>query len=87
MGTSTERPPNVLRNRRVTKRKKTEPLFTKVSFDAKMGNEYMNATVEVYVLAQAVQSANNGSDPTQALGWSELAKTVIEAVEAAEAEK
>lgn len=66
---------------------KTEPLFTKVSFDAKMGNEYMNATVEVYVLAQAVQSANNGSDPTQALGWSELAKTVIEAVEAAEAEK
>lgn len=60
---------------------KTEPLFTKVSFAPAMGNEYQNATVEVYVLAQAVQSANNGSDPLTALGWSESAKTVIEAVE------
>lgn len=60
---------------------KTEPLFTKVSFAPAMGNEYQNATVEVYVLAQAVQSANNGSDPLKALGWSESAKTVIEAVE------
>ena len=64
---------------------KTEPLFTKVSFGPELGNEYMNAKVEVYVLAQAVQSANNGSEPTKALGWSELAKTVIEAVETAEA--
>lgn len=62
---------------------KTEPLFTKVSFGPEMGNEYQNATVEVDVLAQAVQSANNGSDPTKALGWSESAKTVIEAIEEA----
>lgn len=66
---------------------KTEPLFTKVSFAPEMGNEYMNAKVEVYVLAQAVQSANNGSEPTEALGWSELAKTVIEAVETEEETK
>lgn len=63
---------------------KTEPLFTKVSFAPEMGNEYQNATVEVYVLAQAVQSANNGTDPLAALGWSEAAKTVIEAVETEE---
>ena len=60
---------------------KTEPLFTKVMFSPEMGNEYQNATVEIYVLAQAVQSANNGDDPLKAQGWSELAKTVIESVE------
>jgi len=60
---------------------KTEPLFTKVSFAPEMGNEYQNATVEIYVLAQAVQSANNGDDPLKAMGWSEAAKTVIESVE------
>lgn len=59
----------------------TEPLFTKVSFAPEMGNDYMDATVEIYVLGQAVQSANNGEDPLEALGWSESAKTVIEAVE------
>lgn len=59
----------------------TEPLFTTVSFAPEMGNEYMGATVEIYVLAQAVQSANNGEDPLEALGWSESAKTVIEAVQ------
>lgn len=59
---------------------KTEPLFTKVHFAPEMGNEYMDATVEIYVLAQAVQSANNGEDPLLAMGWSESAKTVIEAV-------
>ena len=63
----------------------TEPLFTKVSFGPELGNEYMNAQVDIYVLAQAVQSANNGDDPLAALGWSELAKTVIEMVEEAEA--
>lgn len=55
----------------------TEPLFTKVSFAPEMGNEYQDATVEVYVLAQAVQSANNGEDPLNALGWSEAVKTLI----------
>lgn len=65
---------------------KTEPLFTKVTFEPEMGNEYMNATVEVYVLAQAVQSANNGDSPLAAQGWSEPAKTVIENVNAPETE-
>ena len=50
---------------------KTEPLFTKVTFAPEMGNEYMNATVEIAVQAQAVQSDNNGYDPLFALGWTE----------------
>lgn len=60
---------------------RTEPLFTKVSFAPEMGNEYQNATVEVYVLAQAVQSANNGYDPLMALGWSDPVKMLIQNVE------
>ena len=60
---------------------KTEPLFTKVSFAPEMGNEYQNATVEVYVLAQAVQSTNNGYDPLMALGWSDPVKMLIQNVE------
>lgn len=71
-------------NRIVKAGEKTEPLFTKVSFAPEMGNEYMNATVEIRVMAQAVQSANNGSDPLEALGWSETVKTLK--VEAAEIE-
>ena len=59
----------------------TEPLFTKVSFDPTMGNEYMRAKVNINVLAQAVQSDNNGTDPLEALGWSEAAKTVIDAID------
>lgn len=59
----------------------TEPLFTQVSFAPEMGNEYQNATVEVYVLAQAVQSDNNGYDPLMALGWSEPVKMLIQNVE------
>jgi len=59
----------------------TEPLFTQVTFDPSIGNEYMRAKVNVHVLAQAVQSDNNGTDPLEALGWSEAAKTVIESVE------
>ena len=55
----------------------TQPLFTEVGFAPEMGNEYMGARVEVRVLAQAVQSANNGLDPVYALGWSEAAKTLI----------
>lgn len=64
-------------NRILQPGEKTEPLFTKVSFAPEMGNEYMNAKVEVLVLAQAVQSANNGTDPLYALGWSESVKTLI----------
>lgn len=55
----------------------TMPLYTEVGFAPEMGNEYMDATVEIRVLAQAVQSANNGTDATQALGWSEAVKTLI----------
>ena len=47
----------------------TEPVFTKVTFNAAMGNEYQNATATVDVAAQAVQTANNGSTVTDAQGW------------------
>lgn len=55
----------------------TQPLYTEVGFAPEMGNEYMGARVEIRVLAQAVQSANNGTDATQALGWSEAVRTLI----------
>ncbi len=64
-------------NRILKPGQRTEPLFTKVTFAPEMGNEYMNAQVEIAVLAQAVQSANNGTDPLYALGWSEATKTLI----------
>lgn len=60
---------------------KTEPLFTKVIFAPEMTNDYQNSTVEVYVLAQAVQSDNNGYDPLMALGWSDPVKMLIQNVE------
>ena len=44
----------------------------------------MNSKVEITVLAQAVQSANNGSDPLKALGWSEAVKTLLLEAEDAE---
>ncbi len=47
----------------------TEPIFTAVTFDASMGNEYQHATVSVDVSAQAVQTANNGAAATAAQGW------------------
>lgn len=47
----------------------TEPIFTTVSFDRTMGNEYQKCTVTIDVNAYAVQSANNGTDPTLAKGW------------------
>ena len=49
----------------------TEPLFTAVTFNVTMGNEYQNATATVDVAAQAVQTANNGSTAQDAAGWSE----------------
>ena len=36
----------------------TPKLFNKVSFSKDMGNEYQNATVYIYVTAEAVQTAN-----------------------------
>ena len=47
----------------------TEPIFTAVTFNANMGNEYQNATASVDVFAQAVQTANNGSTVLEAAGW------------------
>lgn len=47
----------------------TEPIFTTVTFDAAMGNEYQGATATVDVLAQAVQTAHNGATVMDAQGW------------------
>lgn len=48
---------------------KTIPLFNTVTFAPELGNEYMNAHVEIKVLAQAVQSRNNGDSALTAVGW------------------
>lgn len=47
----------------------TAPIFTTVIFEANMGNEFQNSTAHVKVDAQAVQTANNGTTVTEALGW------------------
>ena len=48
----------------------TEPLFTTVTFDEQMGNEYQNAEFHIDLLAQAVQSKNNGEGGAlNAEGW------------------
>lgn len=47
----------------------TEPIFTTVTFDVAMGNEYQGATATVDVLAQAVQTAHNGDTVMDAQGW------------------
>ena len=45
------------------------PLFTTVSFDTSMQNEYQNSTAKVNVVAQAVQVAHNGDTVLGAQGW------------------
>lgn len=47
----------------------TAPLFASVTFDVKMDNRYQNSTATVDVLAQAVQTANNGKTVLEAQGW------------------
>lgn len=47
----------------------TAPIFTTVTFNKAMGNEYQNATATVDVYAQAVQTANNGDSALDAQGW------------------
>ena len=47
----------------------TAPVFTAVTFNATMGNEYQNATATVDLSAQAVQTANNGDTVMDAQGW------------------
>ena len=46
-----------------------EVLFTTVFFAPEMGNEYMNADMEINVTAEAVQSRNNGERVLDAAGW------------------
>ena len=52
--------------------KETEPLFTNVHFGVELGNEYMNAKVQINVTMQAVQAKNNGSSALVAAGWPEI---------------
>ena len=47
----------------------TAPLFEEVSFSAKMGNEFEEATFKVNVVAQAVQAKNNALSAIDAMGW------------------
>lgn len=51
----------------------TEPLFESVSFSGTgMGNAYQNATLTIFIHAQAVQAANNPApdgDVTAVSGW------------------
>lgn len=47
----------------------TADLFTNVTFDAALGNEYQNAELIIDVEADAVQYANNGATVMEAQGW------------------
>lgn len=47
----------------------SKPLFTKVTFEPGVGNDYMDANIKIEVIAQAVQQANNGTTVWQAAGW------------------
>lgn len=50
----------------------TKALMTGISFDGpNMTNAYQNCTVTIDVVAQAVQTANNGTSALEALGWPE----------------
>ena len=47
----------------------TAPIFTSVTFNKTMGNEYQGATATVDIVAQAVQKDNNGDSALTAKGW------------------
>lgn len=47
----------------------TEPLFTTVSLDGGMGNEYQKCKVELELEVDAVQTAFNGETVDAAAGW------------------
>ena len=53
----------------LTAGKTTAPALETVTFAPTMGNEYQNAVATVTVLAQAVQTANNGETVMDAKGW------------------
>lgn len=48
----------------------TTPLFTGVNFKESMDNTYQGCELVIGVVAQAVQSRNNGTAATEAVGWS-----------------
>ena len=50
----------------------TEQLFSQVTFNGAMTNDYQNCTAYVDVVAQAVQVKNNGSSAMEAAGWPAL---------------
>ncbi|MGI6029125.1 MAG: TasA family protein [Candidatus Heteroscillospira sp.] len=53
-------------------------VFSTVSFDARMGNEYQSAAATIAVTAQAVQAKNNApasGNVTDVVGWPELPQT------------
>ena len=57
-------------NKPLAKGESTDPLFKYVDFSGSgMDNDYQNATIEIGVEAQAVQSANNGTKVLEATGW------------------
>ena len=45
------------------------PLFTTVTFESGMGNDWQNATIHLTVDLEAVQVANNGDTVLDAAGW------------------
>lgn len=47
----------------------TDVLFSEVTFDTAMGNEYQSGTTVLNVFAQATQAANNGTTVMEAAGW------------------
>ncbi len=48
----------------------TEPLFDTVIFDGQeMGNSYQDCTIQIQVIAQAVQADNNAETAMTAAGW------------------
>lgn len=49
----------------------TLPVIENVEFSPEMGDEFQGATAEINVKAQAVQTANNGTDVFSAQGWPE----------------
>ncbi len=49
----------------------TLPVIDGVEFSTDMGDEFQGAVVEINVIAQAVQAANNGDNVFSAQGWPE----------------
>ena len=49
---------------------KTDALFSEVEFSAEMDNKYQKSNITINVVANAVQSQNNGNSVFEAAGWS-----------------